>query len=243
MGGPPLEIVSPKKLVKRLRREATASPRKAAILGLLALAAMYFWLPLFRGMVVKKDTPVTSSIELPAELSDRDLGVRATARAAAPAATSGGAAPQEHSWEQLAGWLEQDERTRPAEDLAGRRSPFEPIREEPVETSPDLVEEEPVETVETVETVVTPGSLGMQLTGTVVGPGRHVAVIDGKAYAQGRIVGSVKDGQAIEFTLAEVSEERIVLERQGQRYELAIPQRAASGQIESIRTRNEGNLK
>ena len=39
------------KLARQLRREAMANPKKAAVLGLLLLVALYFWGPLVWGRV------------------------------------------------------------------------------------------------------------------------------------------------------------------------------------------------
>jgi hypothetical protein len=43
------------KLVKQLRRDATANPKKTALLGVMALVALYFWGPLlWKGVVAEK---------------------------------------------------------------------------------------------------------------------------------------------------------------------------------------------
>ena len=74
----------------------------------------------------------------------------------------------------------------------------------------------------------------MSLSSTVIGPQRRVALINGRPYAQGKTVRAAKDGQQIEFTLAEVHPRSILLERDGQRFELKAPDPTHSGQIELL---------
>ena len=41
--------MSLERFAKRLRREVIANPKKAAILGIMLLVAIYFWTPLVMG--------------------------------------------------------------------------------------------------------------------------------------------------------------------------------------------------
>src|SRR5437762_1538891 len=111
------------KLAKKLRRELKNNPKKGITLGLLLVIAGYFWAPLVMGWFG----------------NDAD-------RAAAPAAASGAAAPgatvvqpptaapsaspaspalPAYTWQQLAGWIDEDARMRPAVSVSPR-DPFQP---------------------------------------------------------------------------------------------------------------------
>ena len=72
----------------------------------------------------------------------------------------------------------------------------------------------------------------MVLSGTIIGPSRRVAQINGRPYHQGDVVRLLHDGSPIEFMLAAVHPQRIVLQRDDEQFELAIPVPAASGRIE-----------
>lgn len=216
------------KLIKRLRREAKASPKKAAALGLLLLVAIYYWMPLLKGMVTKADVADAQ----PAASADAEPAATVAARPRSPSADDGRQTAQspKYEWQQLADWIDNDALAHPSESLLARRSPFQPVETEISKTEP----EQEVAVEETVQKSPTPESLGMALSATVVGPGRRVAVIDGKAYPEGQSVPATQSGEEIKFKLSEVHPERIVLERQGERFELAIPRRASSARIEVV---------
>lgn len=209
------------KLIKRLRREAKASPKKAAALGLLLLVAGYYWMPLLKAVVTKAD----AAGRKPRESAEADF--TAMIPSGEGSAAEGKATPT-YGWERLAEWIDEDALTRPAESLVTRRSPFEPVVAEIALAETDQEMEQPA------RKSPTPESLGMALSGTVVGPGRRVAVIDGKAYPEGRSVEARQSGDVIQFKLSEVHPERIVLERLGEQFELAIPRRSSSPLIEAI---------
>jgi hypothetical protein len=56
-------------------------------------------------------------------------------------------------------------------------------------------------------------------------------VIDGKAYRVREKIEKAKDGRSAVFTLVEVRPRRVLLERQGQQFELAIPEVTTTGRI------------
>ena len=210
------------KLKRQLHREVLANPKKAAILGLLVLVAVYFWGPLVWGWIGKDKTSSKPSAEkVPSSDLDPSLSAElATAQAESPAAEN----PTTHPWEELVEWMQRDPTTTTVE-IPDRRDPFRAVVAEVPETALE-------EDIEPAEQEVTPERAGLVLSGTLVGQDRSVALINGKAYRQGGTVGSTKDGQQIEFTLAEVHPRRVVLERLGERFELVVPQRVRSGQIE-----------
>jgi len=211
------------KLVRQLRREAVANPKKAAILGVLALVAAYFWGPLVWGWVTLEQ----------ASGGAPNAETQADTEPATPANTAS-TQPEETSekeqkaclypWTQLDEWMREDPMTAPHEDLTGWRDPF---------ASPSAGADA-AEGEETQAAVfpVTPESLGVELSGTLIGPRRRVALIGGKAYRAGQTITIDHAGRPIDLELVEVHPRRIMLEWEGNRFDLAIPERKTAAQIE-----------
>ena len=211
------------KWIKRLRREAAASPKKAAALGVIFIVALYFWAPLLKNWIAKSE---------PSEGSN--AGSYGTDGGASVAVTPPGTAPADptqakdpvYAWDQWIKRIEQDPRTKVARDLADRPDPFHRVPRPAVEEV--VVKKKP----ETVRVTATPASLAMQLTSTVVGSGPRLAVVNGKVYREGDTITVLKDSQKVEFKLAEVGVRRVVLLSQNERFELSLPARKRSGRVE-----------
>ena len=207
------------RVVKQLRREMLASPKKAAVMGLLALVALYFWAPLLLRWVhptsgavaeAKPEPPKAVAIEMPTDLLTKPKS---------PAA-------KQHTWQDLVRWLDADERTKPAAELAQTCNPFRIPRPQSVQHS---------ERPKVVDLPVSPQSVGLALSSTIVGQDRRVARLNGKTYAEGRRVEVVtKDGRKLAFILVEIEPRRVLLERLGMVYELTIRSPGSSGSIELL---------
>ncbi len=222
-----------KQFTRRLRREVKANPKKAAILGLLCVVALYYWAPLVWGWVGGRKS---AELAEPGAAATTDQAPRpaafaplAGAAAAAESGKPGQPADPSRPWQQVVQWIEQDPTMKPFAARSQRRDPFHPAASEVAANE----EEEPDE-AQTAETAkdLTPDALGAQLTSTLIGPQRRVAVINGRPCQEGRTIAMAKDGQQVEFKLCEVHPRRVVLERDGKRYELAIPPSAPSGRLE-----------
>ncbi len=203
--------------VKKLRREATANPKKAAILGLLLLVAGYFWAPLIRQWTTSSETaaavpPASPTATTTAPGSSTTAAASTSVAGSAAAETS--AKPKFH-WRELAGAMDGDPRMRPAPSAhaASDREPFA-FPAVPAESPP------PAEQEAVVETELTPKQLGLVLSGTIVGDGRSTAVINGKVYGAGR---ELKAAGGVVFVVRQIEPWGIVLERAGRRFELALP--------------------
>ncbi len=222
--------MSGSKLTRQLRRELTANPKKAGVLGLLGLVALYFWAPLVWGWVVKEkptNQPASSSVAANAPPP-------AWAEVAKESPTT---AEKETTttppWDQLVEWIKQDPNTSPAGELGHLRDPFRAVGKEVAKTDPG--EEEKNKAAPKPQPVVvdaTPGELGLALSSTVIGSRRRAALINGRTYELGQTIKIDKDGQHIAFVLVEVHPWKAVLERLGKRYDLTIPRPATSGRIE-----------
>ncbi len=189
------------------------------MLGLLAVVALWFWVPLVAGWLGGDDTEdMTAPNELATDPSATSPAASATARDVA--------APRP-KWQELVRWMDADRRTVAAEPLPIARDPF---------TVRTVVERTAVDEELVGEPGnATPDSLGMALSSTIIGPGRRVARINGKSYRQGRTIRLTKDGQELLFLLAEVRPGQVVLKREGERFELKAPTPAGRSRIELMR--------
>jgi len=230
--------VSLNKLAKRLRREFIGNPKKGAVLLLLVAVAVYFWVPLVWGWIAKDDpvataeSPQTSETAKTARLAAGALPVPPTAGAAQTdqaAQTEQTARQPKIPWQQVVKWMDNDPRTLAAHRVTGGRNPFVTPKREVVQPKIET-EKKPVQ----VEPDATPASLGMALSGTIIGSRRRVARIDGKTYRQGQTVAATKEGRRFEFTLAEIHPRYIVLKRDKESFELKIPAPGSSGGIELL---------
>jgi hypothetical protein len=197
----------------------TRNPKKAAILGLLAVVAMYFWVPLVWGWIGPKEAAGMPAPN-PASVNSPSHNPEAKATGATPAAT--------YTWEQLVEWRRNDPLAEVTKTLASRRDPFHPVRPKAAAAEK---EKEKEKAQEALQTLLTPEALGLRLSSTMVGPERRVALINGAAYLEGQSVRCVKDGLETTFEVAEVHPRKIVLEREGHRFELVIRQKSFSDRI------------
>ena len=203
------------RLVRQLKREVKAHPKKAALLGAVFVVAVWFWTPLVVGWVTP-EKPTGQSMELPAGAVPTPAP--SVAEASFAKSTTGRKRTKEPSWEKLVDWIENDPRTRIPESLPTDREPFSPIQTE-VESTAE------VEEAENSPPEATPEELGVAVSSTIIGPRRRVALINGKAYRQGQKITLVKDSRTIIFTLAEVQARQIVLKREGKRFDVPLPER------------------
>lgn len=217
--------VSLAKLGRQLRREASTNPKKAVFLGVAALVAIYFWAPLVWGWIGKKN--------------DKDVSVAVassgTTSAIAPvAAPDSKATPKDAGadrlpWPKIAQLMHEDSRTMTAPPLTITRDPFESPRAKMVELMAEVEEKSSPK-----PPVITPSAAGLVLASTIIGPQRRIAQINGRIYAVGQSVEAVKDKEAVglAFKLVEVHSRRAILEADGQRFELTIPEPDESSNIE-----------
>lgn len=221
-----VDHVSLNKITRQLRREAVANPKKAGVLGLLAVVALWFWAPLVAGWFADEDAAAGAKDKTPTKVA---AALKPSAAIEDPAAVAT-QRPQEvqHSWQQLVQWMDDDPRMSPPVAISTNRDPFASV--DPPKTEEELEKESDENTLADA----TPEGLGMVLSSTIVGPARRVAMINGRPYAEGKIVRLDKGGQQIEFKLAEVHLRSVWLERDGERFELKAAASAHSGRIELL---------
>ncbi len=217
-----------KKLSRQLRREATADPKKAAVLGLLLLVAMYFWGPLASGWISPGETP------------DEIVPAAATTEQAVaepnPSSEGSVIVTETHTWQQLEQWRTADPLARPVAWRSDRRDPFRG----PPEMAADAEDDEETEVEKMAGPLtaeLTLESLGLELVSTIVGRSRRVAflkcdaLLDEEAaagrgvYDEGETVTLAKDGRQVELVVSEVQPRQVVLRRGAEQLVLAMPDR------------------
>ncbi len=221
-----------RRFTPRLAREVKASPKKAAALGLLLVVALYYWVPLVQEWMSAREVHADLAVALPAAERATPAAVASPASETSVEPAPGASADQPFGgwpWQAVVSTMEGDPRTRPVAEPPSGRDPFRPVVREIAQEKPDDEPEEaaPAELAET-----TPEALGIELSSTLIGPQRRLALINGRPFLEGRRIAWQKDGQSLEFLLREVRPKSIILEREGRQFELQIPDSAADGRLE-----------
>jgi len=191
------------------------NPKKAIFLGLMACVALYFWVPLVVGWVNKNEPTQTGKCDKVVEAAS----VQPT--------TAVKAVQDRPPWQQITEWMQNDPRTMVAPPLTTTRNPFQTPKAAAVETKAE-------ELAEVKRPPVTPTTAGLTLTSTIVGPRRRVAQINGKIYSVGQTVEATQEDETtpVSFTLREIHPRRVVLQYDGEQFELTIPEPKMSSNIE-----------
>jgi hypothetical protein len=202
-------VAKTNKLVRRLKRELTANPKKGAALAVLLAVAIWFWLPLVEKFWGQKPEENVANKTKPVAAS----AVADTANAAE--AGDANKLTNDH-WKQVVDWIHNDPMMKPQFPTSGARNPFGPsearrlAREEANRTAappppPDA----------------TPQESGLVLSSTVIGARMRTAMINQRAYHEGQIVKAPKDEDR--FKLVRIETNYVVLENNGKQYQLKLP--------------------
>ena len=104
-GGLQQKAVKIGNIAKQLRREATANPKKASVLGLLAVVALWFWAPLVWGWIFASEDEEGVKATQPTAQSAPTGGTPRPRTPTGGSPESGTAAKKEetprHPWQQL----------------------------------------------------------------------------------------------------------------------------------------------
>jgi len=185
-------------LRERLARDLRRNPKKAVLLVLLAGVAIWFWAPLCVGLF-RSDTEGEM-------LADAVTPTAAVPPAPAGPVPSNNLAPSAaaQTWQEVVRWMEQDPR-RKVEEETVERDPFA----SPAKSSPPPGEGQ---SKAVAKLPANPDQLGIKLTGTLVGPQQRLALINGRAYAEGQTVKASADAT---YVVRKVEGKQAVLERDG----------------------------
>lgn len=215
-------------LANRVRNEVKASPQKAAILGILGLVALYFWAPL-----VMKWISADKPVEATAQVASESLN---TALASEAALTTESHVATQHSWRDLDAWMSQDVHMKPATASLAARDPFrssdgpaaaavwtrnlaasgfQSLLGAPSRLLPEAWRHSSGPAVE-------PEEAGLIVSSTIVGSHRRVALISGKAYAEGSVIRGEGEFADVAFELVRVRSKSVLLRRGRTTYELKV---------------------
>jgi hypothetical protein len=200
------------KIARQIRRDIAASPRKAAVLGLMVLVALYFWAPMIWGWIRPANTgssAVASSSDL--ILEDEPIDPAKSAKKEGRA----------FAWEKVRRKVAADPRMTPAVYDVSWADPFRP----PQKDAGSQTGVTP-ETAAAAAPAIDPAALGLKLTSVAISAQRRAAVISGEKYREGDLVPSNGDRQGsppgIQFRLTKVGFHEVHLEYQGQTYILEL---------------------
>lgn len=199
------------KIARQIRRDIAASPKKAAVLGLMVLVALYFWAPMIWGWIKPSDggsKAVASATEVILEDEPIDP-VKATKKEG-----------RKFSWEKVRRKMAADPRMTPAVYDASWPDPFRLAEAgtagTTVKTGPQTPAAAPID----------PAALGLKLTSVAISAQRRAAVISGDKYREGELVPMGGKDKAsptgIAFRLTKVGFHEVQLEYQGQTYTLEL---------------------
>jgi hypothetical protein len=198
------------KIARQIRRDIAASPKKAAVLGLMVLVALYFWAPMIWGWIKPADSGGSPVAATDVILDDEPIDpVKSTKREG-----------RTFSWEKVRRKVAADPRMTPARYEVTWNDPFCPS--EPTETGPATAGQGPRPTA---SAAIDPAALGLKLTSVAISAERRAAVISGRKYREGELVpigGKDKASSGVEFRLTKVGFHEVELEYQGQTFTLEL---------------------
>jgi hypothetical protein len=211
------------KLTRRLSRDLAANPKKAGILGVMVLVALYFWFPMIAGWFKSQGTNQVAAATDVILTDDPIAPEEMTAR------------PKESlRWEKVRQWLEADRLTTSAAIDPSWRDPFAPTLKE---TKP----EEPTTSIPPAEAAalaaqaeeIDPESAGVKIASVMIGRRKSAVVIDGDVYRENDVVSvTSKEGTTLDFRLTSIQRELVEFERNGKRYKIALSRpRLAKGDV------------
>lgn len=207
-------------LTARLSRDLKANGPKTAVLGVLVLVGLYFWIPpLWRAV-----TGNAAAAEIPA------VAAAAEPSPADPASSSPAAAAASLGWREAENRRAEDPLFRPAEGTDVRADAFafdagflpidvEFAEAESAEAVARVARNEPRSTHDAEGDGPSP----LTLSSTLVGSGRRVAVINERVYTEGAVVAAA--GRT--WTVLNVEPRRVLLDGEGGTLELRIAPFAA----------------
>jgi hypothetical protein len=199
---------------KQLQREIKANPVKAGVLALVLLVALWFWAPLVVGLFgggSKPKKPAVAAAPVAGQTGGTGMGVH-------PAGTASTTQQPKWnpSWREVKEWIGKNPRMAPATPIDSPRDPFRAVAPP---ASREQVKKPDVPKLDME-------NLGLELTGTLIGPRRSVAMINGRAYALVKSTGSERQAplkftlqqqdQTYEFTLISIAPGRVELRYQDQ---------------------------
>lgn len=203
------------KLSKQLRRDVAANPKKAALLGLMVVVALYFWGPL----VWKFASAAGGKPRSNANLASLILTDDPSDSPQQGKARSGG----KFRWDKVRQIIRQDPHMLPAAFDPNWVNPF---GKSASEIARSVAAETPVEApaAATVAAAVDPKDLGIVLGGVMMGIRTRLATINGEACREGDVVSlKTKDKTVVvELRVLKINRRSVQLESGGRVFTLEL---------------------
>lgn len=201
-----------KKLVKDLGR----NPKKTAVLALLCVVAIWFWVPLvWKWVKPSADGPAAANVVTPASTAESVVTPEAQ-----PAAESV-AKPSALDWRNLTELFQSHQLAAAAELSAELQDPFA-RNETEVNTASTDDEDEAATSTPTPVLLQTPSpkELGLVLSSTATGGGVRLARINGQLCGVGTVLEIALDGVKLEYEIVEIAADGVMLLSSGKLFEL-----------------------
>jgi hypothetical protein len=207
------KAVKLEKLARQLRRDISASPKKAAALGLMLVVAIYFWAPMVWGWIKPASGKAQAAAAGDVILEDDPVDPVAQA------------SKSKHvfAWEKVRKAVAADPRMTPALLDPEWRDPFRllaglPASDQAIAAAALARQPKAAE--------VDPAAAGLVLTSVAIGSQRRSATITGNTYQEGETIRPVDaDGEplgTLEFRLVRVEYYGVELEQSGKTYRLEL---------------------
>ncbi len=235
--------VNLQRLSSQLKSEAKAHPAKAGMLAIGLALAVWFWVPLITKMFGGEEAPSAVAAKSPAaggvnrsslSVSKNPFNQSSAKKDRDANAASAGSSV---AWPRLVEWIERDQRMETAVANDDVLDPFRPLVRPKVTIAGEQQQAEAI----VRQHAVSPQSVGLELSSTLVGRVRSVAMINGKAYRLTRTESGIQqeppfikvqgNDREIRFLLTEVHAKAVVLENAGQEFRLKLPGQVASDAI------------
>lgn|GEM_PF-2083553 len=205
------------KLTKRLSRDLAANPKKAGILGVMVLVALYFWLPLLKEWI--GDSATSGPAKVASVILTDD-----------PATPAAGASKAKETlrWEKVRQWVESDPWMASATFDPQWRDPFaissltDPAQTTPKSTTPTTPEAIAAQAAAS-DGDISPEQAGLSVASVVVGPRLRTVNIGGDVYRENDLVeATAKDGETLEFQIVSITPHEVWMRRNGKTYRLQL---------------------
>jgi hypothetical protein len=199
-------------LGSQFRSEVTNNPKKACFIGILLLVGLYFLVPLLWERIGKAQGKENS----PDAIQTTEKTASGRNESANVKISDNTSTFNKPAWKDVIKLMSNDPRTLPAEPLTMTRDPFE-------ESKRAVGEKKKEEQAKEDAPIVSPASLGLRLTSILIGAQNKIARISGKIYKEGQMVEVVQEGRHYRFVLNEIQDRQVILESEGERFKLSIP--------------------
>ena len=213
------------KLVKQIRRDASANPKKAAALGLMLLVALYFWAPLVGKWL-------GNSGKKPVRTENASLIL--TDDPAEPTSQTKGKSAAKFRWERVRQLIRSDPHMTTATFDTTWIDPFA-AREQP----PPGAAASPAAGDAATASALGPHEAGLTLTSIAIGSQRRMATISGDTYRENEMVvvgGKDNAAAGMEFRVVRIGPQSVDLERGGRTFtlELSKPKLGRGDRIQRV---------